>query len=142
MLINATNLAHPDPNAPLSLTTDASGRAVGSVLAQYVKGKWVPLGFFSKSLSAEKQRWSTFRRELYSILLSMRHFHSEYWGKHLVIWTDHRPICESMKNPNLQLYDPITINWLNEIAMHTHDIRYLEGKKNSRPHYLRLDSVF
>ena len=93
-------------------------------------------------------KWSTFRRELYSILMSMRHFHQEYWGRHLVIWTDHRPICESFKNPDLQLYDPITINWMNEIGMHSHDIRYIEAKKNvfadtlSRPSNVPLGDAY
>ena len=78
----------------------------------------------------------------------MRYFHSDYWGKHLVIWTDHRPICESFKNPDLQLYDPITINWMNEIGMHTHDIRYVEAKNNvladalSRPHDVPLGEAY
>ena len=148
LLVNATNLAHPDPNAPLSLTCDASGRAVGSVLSQFVDGVHQPLGFFSKHLSSEKMRWSTFRRELYAILQSMRHFHSDYWGRHIVIWTDHRPICDSFKNPDLQLYDPITINWMNEIGMHSHDVRYLPGKSNvfadtlSRPQNCPLGDAY
>ena len=131
LLLKVTELAHPDPNAPLSLTCDASGWAVGSVLQQYVRGRWEPLGFFSKHLPIEKTRWTTYRRELWAILMSMRHFHEDFWGKHLVVWTDHRPICESFKNPDLQLHDHIAMNWLNEIGMHTYDIRHIAGKKNA-----------
>ena len=67
---------------------------------------------------------------MWAILQSMRHFHSDYWGRHLVVYSDHRPIIESFKNPDLQLHDPITLNWLNEIGMHTYDIRHIEGKLN------------
>ena len=41
-LTNATLLAHPHQNAPTSLTTDASGLAVGAVLQQYVDESRVP----------------------------------------------------------------------------------------------------
>ena len=47
-LVKATLLAHPRHNAPISLTTDASDRAVGAVLQQWVEESWEPLAFFSK----------------------------------------------------------------------------------------------
>ena len=40
VLAQATLLAHPLPNAPLSLTTDASDVAVGAVLQQFVDSTW------------------------------------------------------------------------------------------------------
>ena len=39
MLMQACQLAHPDPNAPLALTSDASKTAIGAVLEQYNKTK-------------------------------------------------------------------------------------------------------
>ena len=47
----ATLLAHPKPDAPLAIFTDASDFAIGAVLQQHVKGAWQPLEFFSKKLS-------------------------------------------------------------------------------------------
>ena len=35
LLINVCQLAHPNPNAPISLTTDASQYAIGGVLEQF-----------------------------------------------------------------------------------------------------------
>ena len=43
-LADSVQLAHPDPNAAVTLTTDASDLAVGAVLAQGPLQK--PLGFF------------------------------------------------------------------------------------------------
>ena len=46
VLADATLLAHPAHHAPISLTADASDRAVGAVLEQFVDGEWQPLAFF------------------------------------------------------------------------------------------------
>ena len=46
MLMLATQIAHPDPNLPISLTTDASKTAMAGCLAQFAHGRWNPLGFF------------------------------------------------------------------------------------------------
>lgn len=49
-LANATLLGHPLPDAPISITTDASDYAVGAVHEQWVEGAWQPLAFFSRQL--------------------------------------------------------------------------------------------
>ena len=49
-LANATLLAHPRCDAPISLTSDASDRGVGDVLVQFDDGRWQPIAFFSKQL--------------------------------------------------------------------------------------------
>uniref|UniRef100_A0AAV2JNV0 Reverse transcriptase/retrotransposon-derived protein RNase H-like domain-containing protein n=1 Tax=Knipowitschia caucasica TaxID=637954 RepID=A0AAV2JNV0_KNICA len=48
-LADAALLAHPDPDAPIALTTDASDLAVGAVVEQQVYGAWQPLAFFRRS---------------------------------------------------------------------------------------------
>lgn len=50
-------LAFPDPQAKLSIAVDASGTAVGAVLQQLQSDKWIPLGFFSKSLSSAQRNY-------------------------------------------------------------------------------------
>ena len=59
-LAEATMLSHPEPGAHISVTTDASGQAVGAVIEQYVRGRWQPLAFFSKQLRPPGQKYSTF----------------------------------------------------------------------------------
>jgi hypothetical protein len=63
-LVAALPLAHPAPNAVLSLATDASDTHVGGVLQQLARGSWQPLAFYSKKLSGAGTRYSTFDREL------------------------------------------------------------------------------
>ncbi|UYV70202.1 hypothetical protein LAZ67_7002164, partial [Cordylochernes scorpioides] len=50
-LANTALLAYPDTELPISLCTDASDRAVGSVLQQLDNNNWKPIAFFSKKLN-------------------------------------------------------------------------------------------
>jgi len=47
-LANATMLAHFHADAPIAVTVDASGVAVGAVLEQLIQDSWQPLAFFSR----------------------------------------------------------------------------------------------
>ena len=49
-LSDAVMLVHHNQNAPTLITTDASNRAVGGVLEQFINGQWKPISFFSKKL--------------------------------------------------------------------------------------------
>ena len=80
LLAEATTLAHPDPNLPLSLFTDASQHSIGSVLMQRQNGKFVPLGYFSRHLPIEKANWAVYRKELLACQASVRYFISEIYG--------------------------------------------------------------
>ncbi|KAK3774801.1 hypothetical protein RRG08_034890 [Elysia crispata] len=57
-------LHHPQPNAPTSLTVDASNTAIGAQLEQRQGGAWVPLAFFSRKLSNSEKKYSAFDRRL------------------------------------------------------------------------------
>ena len=67
MLMKATNLSHPRPDVPLSLSVDASNWAIGGSLEQWVDNRWEPLGFWSRKLKDNQTKWTCFRRELYAI---------------------------------------------------------------------------
>lgn len=63
-LATAAMLAHPLPDAPIAITTEASDCLVGAVLEQWVDGAWQTLAFFSHQLRPAKYRYSTFDQEL------------------------------------------------------------------------------
>ena len=130
LLIQATTLAHPNPNFKLALTCDASQYGIGGFLEQFNKNskKWEPLGFFSRRLQSDKKKWSTFKRELYAVQQSMRYFHQDFVSRHLVIWSDHQPLVDSFKSPDLQKNDPVALAQMAEIGQFSHDIRFIEGK--------------
>lgn len=73
-LANCALLAHPLPNAELSVWVDASNFAVGAVLNQIVGDDVQPLGYFSKKFTNAELRYSTYDRELTAVYLGLRHF--------------------------------------------------------------------
>ena len=64
-LADSVRLAHPDPAAEITLTTDASDVAVGAMLSQGPHQE--PLGFFSKKLSSAEKKYSAFDLSLIHI---------------------------------------------------------------------------
>nr|XP_015839708.1 PREDICTED: uncharacterized protein LOC107398802 [Tribolium castaneum] len=63
-LANAALLAHPSPEAPLSIMVDASDSAISAVLQQWNDQAWQPLSFFTRKLSSTQRKYTTFDREL------------------------------------------------------------------------------
>lgn len=128
-LAHATLLNHPDPKAPLSIHTDASGVAIGGVLQQFSQNRWTPLSFFSRKLSTTETKYSTFDRELLAIFAAIKHFIHFVEGRDFSISTDHKPLTtvlfsKSEKSPRQQ-------RQLNYISQFTSDIRYLKGNLNT-----------
>ena len=95
-LANSVKLAHPDPSAPITLTTDASDLAVGAVLSQGSDQK--PLGFFSKKLSVAEKKYNAFDKELLAVYLAIKHFRPHLDGRHFPVVTDHKPLCGAIRS--------------------------------------------
>ena len=136
LLQRAVTLNHPDPRAPIALSTDASKFALGASIDQLVDGVWKPLGFWSRALKPTQQNYSTYRRELMAIMYSMRHFNDLFNGRHLTVFCDHAPIIGTFKSQELQSHDPIALNAIREIGMFTSDIRHKAGKDLIVPDWL------
>ena len=64
-------LAFPDPNFPFIIEADAGQYSVGGVLSQRKEDGYVhPIAYFSRSLSAIEQKWSTYTQEAYALVLA------------------------------------------------------------------------
>jgi len=95
-LIAAVPLAHPAPDAVVSLAVDASDTAVGGVLQQKTSRGWQPLAFFSQKLSPAEAKYSTFDRELLAAYATIRHFRFMLEGRQFQLFTDHKPLVAAM----------------------------------------------
>lgn len=91
-LANAALLSFPKAGLPLSLCTDASDVAIGSVLQQFEDESWQPIAFYSKKLNNTQKAYSTYDRELLGIYLSIKHFKYLLEGREFCIYTDHKPL--------------------------------------------------
>ncbi|XP_029644577.1 uncharacterized protein LOC115218783 [Octopus sinensis] len=123
-------LAHPAPNAPLTLSVDASESAIGAVLQHTVEGEVKPLAFFSCQLKPAERRYSTFDRELLAIYLSVRHFQHQLEGREFVIYTDHKPLTFALSSKTDKLSHR-AFRHLDYISQFTSDIRHVPGTEGS-----------
>ena len=129
-LANVALLAHPAQNAPISLTADASDRAIGAVLEQFVNKGWQPLAFFSKKLRSPEKKYSAFDRELLALYLGIKHFRYFLEGRQFTAYTDHKPLTFCMAKAT----DPWSCRQqrqLSYISEFTTDIQHIAGKHNS-----------
>ena len=128
-LAQATLLAYPNADYPLSLMVDASDRAVGGVLQQLRDHEWEPIAFFSRKLHPAETRYSVFGRELLAIYLTIKHFQYMVDGRLFCVYTDHKPLTHAF-NARPDRHNPREIRQLDYISQFTTDIRYVKGEDN------------
>jgi len=128
-LADATELAYPQANATLTLTCDASAHAIGACLHQVVNGKSTPLSFFSRTLSATEQRYSTFDRELLALFAAVKKWRDFISGYQTTAFTDHKPLVGAIKNPKPRTSDRQE-RQLAIIGEFVHDIVHVPGREN------------
>ena len=95
-LANASLLTHPKLNAPTSIMSDASDKAVGAVLQQFIGSEWRPISYFSRKLRPPETRYSTFDRELLAVYLAIKHFRHFVEGREFFVLTDHKPLTYAL----------------------------------------------
>ncbi len=123
-------LAIPNETDPFMVEADASEGAVGTVLSQKQNGKWRPVAFMSKSLSATECNYKIYDKELLAI---------DEWRHYLMgaavdveIWMDHQ---------NLQYFrQPQKLNrrqarWVTELPNTTFSFITSRAPSTRRPTY-------
>jgi len=128
-LATATMLSHPQVDAEIALTTDASDQAVGAVLEQYTNGSWQPLAFFSRRLRPNEKKYSAFDRELLGLYLAVRHFRFMLEGRCFTAFTDHKPLTAAMS----KISEPWSARQQRQLAYiseFTTNVQHISGKSN------------
>jgi hypothetical protein len=100
-LVSAPVLAFPDFSLPFIVQCDASNVAIGAVIGQMVKGKFRPVTYISRHLTAAEMRNSTTERELLAIVWAAKRLMAYIYGRHVTFVTDHQPLVtmRSLKDP-------------------------------------------
>ena len=130
-LASVVMLHHPDPVAPIKLAVDASDFAIGAELAQYQRGMWIPIAFFSRKLTKTQCRYYTFDRELQAIFSAVKHFRYFLEGRPFCIFTDHKPLTYVLSS--MADRSPRQERQLTYIAEFSTDIRHISGSDNIVP---------
>ncbi|KAI2645882.1 Retrovirus-related Pol polyprotein [Labeo rohita] len=124
-------VAHPIFTLPFLLYTDASHDCVGSVLAQMQDGKECVIAYASHALTPSEKKWSTYDRELWAVVWSVRHFRHFLSGAPFKIITDHKPLL-NLKKVAVD-NDPTSrrARWILEMDLYDFTILHREGKQHS-----------
>jgi hypothetical protein len=130
-IAHAPLLRFPDFNKPFYVATDASCLGIGGVLYQptaeekeEITGDNI-IAICSKKLNDCQRRYSTYKKELYSIVYCLRQFHAYIWGHHkVVIITDHMPLTYIQHSASLA---HSLQQWLDVILDYDFSIKHRPG---------------
>ena len=123
-------LAYPDFGNKFFLATDASQDAVGAVLSQMEDGKDRVVAYYSQKLTATQRKWSTYDRELWAIVSSVRHFRHYLRGQEFTILTDHQPLLSYGKAPIQDDSSGRRARWIVELSAYTFAIVHRKGSSH------------
>jgi len=127
-------LHYPDLNRPFFVATDASVYGVAAVLYQkdqHERHQYV--SFVSSSLSPSQRRWSTTKRELYAIVLALKKFRKFLWGRHFVVYTDHKALVYLHTQ---KIANPMMIGWIETLLDFDFEVVHIPGILNKLPDVL------
>ena len=93
-MTQAPVLALPDFSKVFQVTCDASGVGIGGILSQ----EGHPIAYFSEKLCDVRIRYSTYDKEFYAVVQSLRYWRHYLLPKEFIIFSDH----EALKYLNSQ----------------------------------------
>ena len=83
-------LAFPDVSNAFILDTDACDMGIGGVLSQLNKSNVEqPVAYYSRSLSKAERKYAVTRKEMLSLVDSLRHYRCYLLGRKFTVRTDH-----------------------------------------------------
>lgn len=88
-LTQAPILVYPCIHKRFIFDTDTSGFGIGAVLSQSYDGLERPVTYFSRSLNKHERNYCVTRRELLTVVESIKHFHHYLYGTQFKVRTDH-----------------------------------------------------
>ena len=123
-LTHAPLLQLPDFNKTFEFECDASGIGLGGVLLQ--EGK--PVAYFSEKLSGPVLKYSTYDKELYSLVRTLETWQHYLWPKEFVIHSDHESLKHIRSRGKLNRRHA---KWVEFIESFPYVIKHKKGRKMS-----------
>ncbi len=124
-------LTIPNKTDPFMVEADTSEGVVSAVLSQKQNGKWRPVAFMSKSLSATERNYEIYDKELLAIMLAL-----DKWRHYLMgttvdveIWTDHQNLQYFQKPQKLNRWQA---RWVTELAEYHFVLHHKPGALNKK----------
>ena len=115
-----TLLSYPDFTAPFDIHTDASDLQLGAVILQ--RGK--PIAFYSRKLNSAQQRYTVGKRELLSVVETLKTFCNILLGQPLNVYTNHLNLTYKTCTTDRVL------RWRLLLEEYNPTFHYISGKRN------------
>ena len=130
----ASLLIYPDADDAYTLTTDASGTAVGATLCSQ-RG---PIGYFSKQLIEAELNYAVYDKELTAVHKAVEHFEWLLFGRSFVLQVDHKPLLFMFSKSAKTEKRRRQIEYLSTFDM---KIEFIAGKDNIAADALSRDHI-
>ena len=91
------------------------------------------MAYYSFALTQQQQKWDTFRKETYALVIALRQWHMYLYGNKFVVKSDHNPLItvRNKKDPRGK-----TARWLMELEEYDFDLVHIPGKQNVKADFL------
>ncbi|SJL14660.1 uncharacterized protein ARMOST_18125 [Armillaria ostoyae] len=122
-------LAIPNGTGRFRVEADASNGAIGAVLSQEQEGRWRPVAFMSKALTATERNYEIYDKELLAIMLALSEWRHYLMGalEDVEIWTDHQNLQYFRKPQKLNRRQA---RWVTKLAEYHFILKHKPGTAN------------
>ena len=101
MVSMSSELVIPVPEDVLPLVTDASGKGLGAVLQVQREGEWKAAALYSRLTRGPERHYSASELEALAVVEVIRHFSPYLYGREVVVFANHQPLCALMTSDYL-----------------------------------------
>ncbi len=124
-------LTIPNKTDPFMVEADTSEGMVGAVLSQKQNGKWQPVAFMLKLLSATERNYEIYNKELLAIMLALDEWRHYLMGTavDVEIWMDHQNL-QYFRKP--QKLNRCQAQWVTELAEYHFVLHHKPGTLNKK----------
>lgn len=122
-------LAFPDATRPFTITTDASGVAVGAVLSQRSKedNREHPIAFMSKTLNTSERKYAATHLEVLAVVKAVQQWSFYIRTKRTIVYTDSQAVHAILNKADAS---GKFARWQLALQEFELDIRYKPGREN------------
>jgi hypothetical protein len=125
-------MSYLDFNPPFQMLTDACKTQIGAVACQ--KGK--PIAFCSREMNSAQHNYTVTKKELLSIVATLKEFRNILPGQQITVFTDHKNL--TYKNFNTER----VMRWRLVLEEFGPDLQHIKGERNvvaDAPSRLEID---